>query len=332
MKKNKIIIKINIILLLVLVLPLKIEAKKSYNFIKINGEDLNIETYINENVVQNEKIVICSYRCSEDNKEYCNNEKFSAIYYNHDNTNISGNWFIDANLSLKYIDENVMGTGAQVKTRNNYSFMWEEFGNTTPYSGIYFGQSSTNNKNESWKNVTEYKNLQNSFICPKYMYFDHSITDVYGKDNNMELCYANEKEQCKTRNEENKTIFGKANDLEYSFNKELNEVLDNVIVSIQGELPEDILNKFLLANPGYECSSLFEDYDSISLVNEIYDSEIIDYYNSKIQASVPSDSINRSFYNYENLNKLFEAKKSKNPSLNIQYNNMDLVRKNRIKY
>ena len=320
MKIKKKLIKISVILLLILILPLNTEAKPSYNFSKIIDGNIDIKKNLNDEITKNKKIVICSYKCSEDNKDYCESDDFSAIYYNHDNNDRSGNWLINTNL-MQFL----RGERSDIATKEKYSYEWDEFDNIIPYSGIYFEKSSSNKKNESWKNSSEYEELQKSFTCPKYMYFDHSLVIIEDKDNNMELCYANEKEQCMQRNETGKTTFGKANELNYSFNEELNTVLDNVILDMETESPQNIMNTYFSNENNTMCEAL--KYDSETFFDKLPQDNLINYVNGKLEYAVPINSINKSFYNYENISKLFRPEQSKNKDLDITYNNQKLIEK-----
>jgi len=322
LKKIKSNVKFIAIIIAFLILPLNINAKQAYEIYTIEDNGLDISEYLNDDVIKNDKIVICGYKCSEDNKINCGDTIFSAIYYKHNNSIRSGNWEIETNLNLTEITPS--SSLPQIK-EEKYSLVWEEFGNAVPYSGIYFEQSTSNDKNDSWKNSSEYKNLQTSFICPKYMYFDHSLTNIDNKNNNMELCYANTKEQCMQRNENRKTTFGKANELNYSFNEELNTVLDNVILVMETESPQNIMNTYFSNENNTMCEAL--KYDSETFFDKLPQDNLINYVNGKLEYAVPINSINKSFYNYENISKLFRPEQSKNKDLDITYNNQKLIEK-----
>ena len=323
MKKIKSNVKFIAIIIAFLILPLNINAKQAYEIYTIEDNGLDISEYLNDDVIKNDKIVICGYKCSEDNKTNCGDTIFSAIYYKHNNSIRSGNWEIETNLNLTEITPS--SSLPQIK-EEKYSLVWEEFGNTVPYSGIYFEQSTSNDKNDSWKNSSEYKNLQTSFICPKYMYFDHSLTNIDNKNNNMELCYANEKEKCMNRNEDGKTKFGKLNMLNYDFTTDLNNILDSVIAKIETDWPETIFAYDFTTQQKDVCDIL-KTNNTDTFVELMTNENMVRYLDDKFKLSTTPGKINNAFYNYENVTKLFVLEKSKNPNLNIIYNNIPLLEK-----
>lgn len=327
MKIYKFFKKLCLLILLILVLPIKIEAKHSYEYSKLADGMVDIKDY--HSSYDDNEIVLCAYKCSEENQEYCYDTDFSAITYNHIDADKNTYWEISLNIMAKPASWKYNSSGEVEDVPSEfYSFIWKEIGPLLTSSGIYFEKPSKNNVNEGWKKGNlGYDNLHDNFVCPNYLYFDHTIKDPASKKNDMELCYANEKELCKYRNEDDITKFGKANNLSYSFNEELNEILDAVILDLETDAPDKSLRIYFGLNEDTVCSML--EYDTDTFIDKMRDENLLNYINEKINYATPLDSINRSFYNYENITKLLnpDQKNSKHPNLFIMYNNQKLKEK-----
>lgn len=312
--KNK-LIKLSLVFSLVFLLGINdVKADKPYSIKPSDNSYTNINM---ERVYENSKtIMVCSYGCGPNNmgsgRTQCgqNNETFSAITFDQNNEN---KWNIQMNLYL----------AAEYNTTANsiYKYTWNNtFGNVIPYSGIYFENPNKNGKvNEVWKDTTAYKNLQTSFNCPKYMYYDQTI-DSYSADykkNNMELCYANDKEKCKTRNETNKTTFENANKLKYSFVEELNDVLTYTNDDIMLTKPEDMLLKYYDSEESI-CTAFNLDRDNFTNGYDVNYPAFLKQSFEKYTVESP----NKFIYNHEEISKLLGS-----DNLNLTYESIPLKAK-----
>lgn len=305
--------------------PKKIMAERSYTFETIEEENMDV----NSNIDSSQELIICSYQCSSETSDApmtCNpDENFSSIKYYHDD-NITDYWEIKTNLKGKEKNMNVMGTTTVLKAPL-VSFKWEEFYDAIPFDGIYYEEA--NNVNESWKNTEAYSSLRNSFVCPKYVYYDNTLNSTTDKKNNMELCYADNLGKCENRNEKSKTTFKNENILTYNFTEELNEILDWISKYIENQIPDDFMRIFFDVNGTTVCTAL-SNFDSDGFSNLLEEENFQAYYDVVIdmaQSDINTSHLNEKFYTYENLTKLLVKDKGKNNNLNLMYNGQSLSEK-----
>ena len=293
--KNK-LIKLPLVFSLVFLLGINgVKADKPYS--KKNSDKDSTSIEMERMMTNSQTIMVCTYGCGINNagkgRTQCgqNKETFSAITYDQGNEN---KWSIKMNIFLA-VDYNVSASTIYEYTWNN------TFGNVVPYSGIYFEKPAKNGKiNETWKNTEAYKNLQTSFNCPQYFYYDQTI-DSYSADykkNNMELCYENNNMNCQSRNE-NKTKFENANPLNYSFVEELNDILMHASEDVLLTKPEDMLLRYYDSKEAI-CTAFNSDIESFT---NGYDVNYPGFLN-EIFAKYSSGSPNEFAYKYETISKL----------------------------
>lgn len=210
---------------------------------------------------------------------------------------------------------------------------------------VFFEDSTDDDKNQLWQTDQQsYIDLNESFICPKYVYYDKTNTYITAK-NNMELCYANEQGKCETRNEK-VTKFEEPDVLTYSFVEELDKVLDHVYTDIESDSDMNILKPYTDESlNGQEfkdnvcalmkLNALDSNTNALeaNIVNETFLEMDLNKRLSNAINLVNSNSYNLKFFNYKSLTTLMLDNKSIDPK-NLKYNNNSLKEKyqNILKY
>lgn len=327
--------KIIILLTMFILFPKNINASGAEaNIYKKSVTETDVISEKNKNPLSKE-IIICSYGCTDENVgkngSQCGNENesFSAILYNAD-TGIQNKWSIEMNIFLQPLKfnpgANPFDKYAQYKKDEDapasvYNYKWTPIGSAVPVNGIYYeNPSKKNDLNESWENTKAYTDLKDNFVCPQKMFYDHTIdtgteteehTSLFGKEksktytiyknNNMEICYEDNGGSCLTRNETNKTIFGKANKLNYSFADELGRAL----VDINNDIVYSDSDSFLLEYYVTEddvCTAI-RTYNGNQLVADLEKENYENYINESLKKYI-QNSPNEKLYTYETLSKI----------------------------
>lgn len=118
---------------------------------------------------------------------------------------------------------------------------------------IYYGKPVDDDQDdpedEPWnKDISSYKLMTNSFVCPKYAMNDDA-EEVGGKPDYMEICYADNNESIEacidSRNESKKTHYEYANPLTYSFAAELYHVLEFAKTGMEKMTDEELVSPYL---------------------------------------------------------------------------------------
>ncbi len=349
--KNKIIPSIIISICIFIMNPNNIYAKASYTMTEQepgSTDIINLNHRI-DNVNEYDNIIICSYGCSENNigtnGGQCGSENssFNTISYYVKNSPII-KWQIEMNM---YQEISSMQQGGDKKSKLN--FVWNGSGNAIPSGEIYFESPTSGNKNETWEKTNAYKNLQNSFECPQYLYYDLSLGNLDRSDfktkynsfwnsnddelvlkngNNMEICYA-DSGLCETRAEKDKTVFKNKNKLNYSFTEELNKILDSVNNDITSPAASDFLLRYYTSEE--DICTAFKSNNGESFVDTLADENMINYINQSLK-NHSSNSINSQLYTYEVINKINKDISNlsyEGRSLNEKINNLNTNYKNK---
>ena len=184
------------------------------------------------------------------------------------------------------------------------SFSWNKVGELIPMDGIYYEEPIKSGKiNEGWDNTTAYKELKNSFKCPQYFYYDHTIDadKESNKKNNMELCYANTKEKCKSRDEDKYTKFGYANELKYSFINEIGAVLTYTNIDIKNSNGTDFLLNYYATED--DVCTVLKKYTPEQLVNDLENNNYENYVNETFKKHI-DNSPNEKLITYKTIKQL----------------------------
>ena len=305
-------------------------AEKAYD---VKEKDFGYTDLIktHENDIDQNLITICSYGCSNDNigsdgrKCGKENEKFSRITYNIDD-NTQNKWNIEMNVFLNKNTVDFVTETATVESKV-YNYTWNNFGNIIPTSGIYYENPINNGKvNESWDKTTAYTNLQTTFTCPQYFYYDHTIYEyiVDNKKNNMELCYEDNVGSCLSRNEADKTIFGKSNKLDYSFVQELGAALIEMNNDIKASDSADFLHNYYVTED--DICKVIRSYSPKQLVDDLEKENYVNYINESFKKNI-QNSPNEKFYTYETITKLSNHLDN---NLNEQINSLNINYSNKL--
>ena len=312
-------------------------AKKEYD---INETDrLYTDSIVtHQNDINNNEITICTYGCSKENMGFngaqCGNEneKFSRITYSNDDS-IQNKWNIEMNIYMypvRVIKKEMGGVSRVVdKTEKSkvYNFAWPSFGKVIPKNGIYYEEPINNGKvNEGWEKTTAYEDLQNSFICPQYFYYDHTLDAKTSSndDNNMELCYANSTDKCKSRDEKKYTKFSYANALNYSFIEELSNVFEFVNNDIKTSDKTSFLLKYYATEN--DICTVLNRYSGTQLVHDLENDNFVNYINNSFKTHTQS-SPNAKYYTYETLSKI---KVNFGDNINKKYDDISINYSNKL--
>lgn len=238
--------------------------------VKATGEENKVKPYgmdwTTDKALQNEfkldnnknKLIICAYSCSSDNATSYSNpstgkcgeqsNNWNAITYDAD-ANKKNRWTTYSTIILKDVEKYkshvIKKDEVKLSDPAIQMYIWNGIANNLP--NAYYGKSTTGDIDELWKTDTEsYKNLQQSFICPQYAFYDESMdTTYYSKGdykNQMEICYADDTSSCTTRNE-NKTSFKHQNKLSYSLAEELDATLNEMNSRIDKMTNEELVKE-----------------------------------------------------------------------------------------
>lgn len=341
------------------------ELKETGTDTPVKITELNLEKDRIEKGQDRTRIAVCVYSCSYKNSinykidngytedEYdvtCgpSDSKWNWITYQMDNDVAASQkgsyWHINAGIVQD--DQRSIGVTETVGKSTPYLLEWtDKIPGSISLPAVFFENPTNNDKNQLWQTDEQsYIDLNESFICPKYVYYDKSNAYVI-KGNNMELCYANREGKCETRNEK-VTEFKEPDVLTYSFVEELDKVLDHVSTDIESDSDMNILKPYTdesLSGQEFKdnvCSlmksnSLGTNMNALeaNIVNETFLEKDLNKRFSNAINLVNSNSYNLKFYNYKSLTTLMLDDKSIDPK-NLKYNNNSLKEKyqNVLKY
>lgn len=238
--------------------------------------DSGMANTVKDKVKKNRKnIVVCAYSCSKFNSGYTEGrcgetgEVWNTIIYQAEG-NEENDWRIDAGTVLRTVEDfsTIINEYTETyETPSIYLHEWKSIGPALPQ--VYYGATTNGDKNQDWQIQTQsYKNLNESFICPQYSFYDESVTFNYCSttrackeqhyDNRMELCLADDTTSCSTRNESNYTSFNIPNELSFSFAEQLNSVLDRMKETISNMSDEEVLRPYGLPESEANSEEFFE--------------------------------------------------------------------------
>ena len=356
--KNK-ITKIIIISLLLFINIKNVSASgKAYN----TKEVLSTTTDLIENssVTDKPNFVVCAYSCASDNigteGGNCGDEgsKFSAIYYYYEDAH---KWGIKTNVYLSpiriYRKEFYITNPYGIEKDKSADpvitqYIFDNISYAVPSGGIYYENPTGTNKDENWAKTEQYNNLKTSFECPKYMYYDHTIELSYDHitnldgfvfqsseylqseakkiqdkaDNAMELCYANSTKKCMDRDEDDKTSFGKENNLNYSLTEEINTMFNGTNIELTNMNANTILERGFGTQDDICTALKNKKYDELANTST-YEVMLDEIFKTKMRP----DSPNMDVMGVKNIEKLLLPEKGYNTEIDVKYDSNSLTDK-----
>ena len=183
---------------------------------------------------------------SEDNYGKCGPEEEKFNYITYDNYNKNLPWGVYTGQTTGIFKTDIEFSSIEFSIAK-----WET--RTMHQTSIYYGAGKE--EDEEWDvNSESYKNLTESFICPKYVYYDEtqarneyafSLLPKNKHHDYMEVCYddGDSNDSCTSKNrQEEKTTFKNKNKLVYSFAEEMNNILFVLETDISNFSDKEILS------------------------------------------------------------------------------------------